>query len=872
MTEGFDVVVIGGGPGGYVAALRAAQLGARTAIVEKDRMGGTCLVRGCIPTKALLQSSELYSLARAGAPFGLVADRIGFDLQAAQKRKASVVDQLVKGVEGLLKAGGVKSFKGSARLAGKGVVEVAGEQVQAKDIVIATGSAVARIPLQGAELTIDSDQILELKEVPKRLAVIGGGVVGMEFAAMFAALGSKVRVLEMLPQVLPMVDADLVAVYAKHLAGLGGEIHTDSKVAEVARQNGALQVRFSTGAEGGAVDADHVLLAVGRVPYTQGLGVEKAGVKLDRGRVVVDDHLRTTAAGVWAIGDVIGGIMLAHVASYEGVCAVENIAGHADRIPDYHAAPNCIYTDPEIAHVGLGEKEAREKGLEVKVGRFPFAASGRALTLGQSEGFVKVVADATSGRLLGAHIIGPRATDLVAEATLAVQNGLTLEQIDLTIHAHPTLPESLMEGALAAQGRAIHVANRRTSAPSGGLTPATSPASGEAATSGPSGGLAPATSPASGEAQATQVSNIQQNRGKEMSATVKTPVPSPTPNTINPKVLELKKENRAFLLGLHREMQLIRRFEERAQEQYTKAKIGGYCHLNIGEEATVVGGIHGLKPNDYIFTSYREHGHAIARGIDPKAVMAELFGKETGTSHGRGGSMHMFDANLRFMGGYGIVGGHLPLAVGGGWAVRYHKAKDVVFCMFGDGATNIGAFHESLNMSKVFHLPVVWFCVNNQYGMGTPVEAASAVADIYKKACAYDMESIQVDGMNLREVLLRTSEMVERTRADSEPRFVEARCYRFKGHSVVDPDKYRSNEDKEKWRKADPIVAFEHELEQSGLADEEYFKQVRQEVDAQVREVIQFADESPDPSPDDLYRYTYAGDWEERPELRAEPV
>ncbi|HEV2414847.1 MAG TPA: dihydrolipoyl dehydrogenase [Candidatus Dormibacteraeota bacterium] len=838
MAGSFDVVVIGGGPGGYVAALRAAQLGAKTAIVEKDRMGGTCLVRGCIPTKALLQSSELYTQARGGAPFGLVADNVGFDWGAAQKRKTAVVDQLVKGVEGLLKAGGVTSYKGSARLAGKGVVDLSGEQVQSKDIVIATGSAIARIPIKGAELTIDSDQILELKDVPRRLAVIGGGVVGMEFAAMFAALGSQVTVLEMLPQVLPMVDADLVAVYTKHLAGLGGEIHTNTKVSEVAKQNGALQVRFSTGGEGGAVDADQVLLAVGRVPYIQGLDAEKAGVKLDRGRVVVDEHLHTDADGIWAIGDVIGGIMLAHVASYEGVCAVENIAGHSQRVPDYHAAPNCIYTDPEIAHVGLGEKEAKDKGLAVKVGKFPFAAAGRALTLGQTEGFVKVIADAESGKLLGAHIIGPRATDLIAEATLAIQNGLTLEQVDLTIHAHPTLPESFMEAALAAQGRAIHITNRRS---------------------------APAP---------TAVAQSTNNQEKPMAAPVKpsSSPPAAAPAAVNARSLELTRENRDFLLGMHREMQLIRRFEERAQEQYTKAKIGGYCHLNIGEEATVVGGIMALKPNDWIFTSYREHGHAIARGVDPKAVMAELFGKETGTSHGRGGSMHLVDYSRRFMGGYGIVGGHLPLAVGGAWAVKYQKQPDVVFCMFGDGATNIGAFHESLNMAKVFDLPVVWFCVNNRFGMGTPVEKASAVADIYKKACAYDMESIQIDGMNVLEVLLRTNEIVEKTRKDSVPRFIESLCYRFRGHSVVDPDKYRSEEDKVKWRKADPIVAFEHELEKSGLADEEYFKNVRVEVDNQVKDVIEFADESPDPKVEDLYKYTYAGQWDNRPELRAERV
>ena len=842
MAGSFDIVVIGGGPGGYVAALRAAQLGAKTAIVEKDRMGGTCLVRGCIPTKALLQSSELYTQAKGGAPFGLVADNVGFDWAAAQKRKTAVVDQLVKGVEGLLKAGGVTSLKGAGRLAGKGVVDVGGDQVQAKDIVIATGSAVARIPIPGAELTIDSDQILELKEVPKRLAVIGGGVVGMEFAAMFAALGSKVTVLEMLPQVLAMVDADLVNVYAKHLAGLGGEIHVNSKVEKVVKSNGALQVRFSSGGEGGAVDADQVLLSVGRVPYTHGLDAEKAGVKLDRYRVVVDEHLHTDADGIWAIGDVIQRIMLAHVASYEGVCVVENIAGHSNRVPDYHAAPNCIYTDPEIAQVGLTEKDAKDKGIAVKVGKFPFAAAGRALTLGQTEGFVKVLADPESGKILGAHIVGPRATDLIAEATLAVQNGLTLEQVDLTIHAHPTLPESFLEAALAAQGRAIHITNRR-----------------------PSGGSA-ATSPLRGE-------DNNQNREKEMAATVKPSSPPPTPpSSINAKALELNKQNKDFLLGMHRQMQLIRRFEERAQEQYTKAKIGGYCHLNIGEEATVVGGILALKSNDWIFTSYREHGHAIARGVDPKAVMAELFGKETGTSHGRGGSMHLVDYSKRFMGGYGIVGGHLPLAVGGAWAVKYRKQPDVVFCMFGDGATNIGAFHESLNMAKVFDLPVVWFCVNNRYGMGTPVEKASAVADIYKKACAYDMESIQIDGMNVRDVLIKTSEIVEKTRADSAPRFIEALCYRFRGHSVVDPDKYRSEEDKVKWRKGDPIVAFEHELEKSGLADEEYFKNVRVEVDNEVKDVIQFADESPDPKVDELYKFVYAGQWDDNPALKVEKV
>jgi len=314
----------------------------------------------------------------------------------------------------------------------------------------------------------------------------------------------------------------------------------------------------------------------------------------------------------------------------------------------------------------------------------------------------------------------------------------------------------------------------------------------------------------------------------------------PAAAVADPARLELTLEHRDDLLKLYRQMFLIRRFEERAQVEYTRAKIGGYCHLNLGEEATVVGGIAALKAGDYIYTSYREHGHAIARGVDPRLVMAELFGKETGVAHGRGGSMHVFDLSHRFMGGYGIVGGHLPLAVGAAFAIKYQQGRDVVFCMFGDGATNIGSFHESLNFAKVLGLPVVWFCVNNQYGMGTAVERASAVTEIWRKACAYDMESTRIDGMDLVEVVRRTSEIVEKVRADSQPRFIEAVNYRFKGHSVVDPDKYRSEEEKERWRGSDPLVRFEEEVE----------------------ETVEFSDASPDPAVDELYRYLYAGEWE----------
>jgi dihydrolipoamide dehydrogenase len=841
VPERFDVAVIGGGPGGYVAAIRAAQLGARTAIVEKDRLGGTCLVRGCIPTKAMLQSSELYSLMGRGGEYGVVADGLRFDMRAANRRRDQVVDQLVGGVETLMKGNGIAVVRGAAHLEKGGAFVVGGERYEARDIVIATGSVPARIPIRGAEHTIDSDGILALDEIPESMAVIGGGVVGMEWGALFAALGTRVTVLELLPQILPMVETDMVGLYRRHFERHGGVVHTEARVEEVVSGKSGLEVCFTLGDERQSVPAHVVLMATGRVPYTASLGLEEVGVRLERGQVVVDDHLRTTVPGVWAIGDVIGGIMLAHVASYEGVCAIENIRG-ADRVPDYHAAPNCIYTDPEIANVGLGEREARERGLAVKVGRFPFAASGRAITLGQTEGAVKVIADARDDTVLGVQMVGPRVTDVIAEATLAVQHRLKLHDLDLTMHAHPTLAESLMEAALAANGRAIHVQNRRTQRP-------------VAAAAAPQ--RAPQARAAAKEAA---VASSVEEKPTELPVSRGAP---PTAGTIaNPGGVALTREHRADLLELYRQMFLIRRFEERAQLEYTRAKIGGYCHLNLGEEATVVGGIGALKPGDYVYTSYREHGHAIARGVSPDAVMAELFGKETGVAHGRGGSMHIFDAHRRFMGGYGIVGGHLPLAVGAGFAIKYQKSQDVVCCMFGDGATNIGSFHESLNFAKVFQLPVVWFCVNNHYGMGTAVERASAVTELYRKACAYDMEAIRIDGMDVLEVLRRTSEVVEQVRADSQPRFIEAVNYRFRGHSVVDPDKYRTDEERERGRASDGVIRFEHQLVEAGIASAAEIKELQDRVEASVEQTVRFSDESPNPPVDELYRFLYAGEWE----------
>jgi len=846
VPEGFDLAVIGGGPGGYVAAIRAAQLGARVAVVEKDRLGGTCLVRGCIPTKALLQSSELYStISRQGLKFGVVTQGLSFDLPAAQKRRIEVVDGIVQGVEGLLKGNGVQVLSGSGRLRAAGAFSVGETEYSAGAVIIATGSVPAALPVPGAELTIDSDGILGLERIPSTMVVVGGGVVGMEWGALYAALGTQVTVIEMMPRILPMVEADMVRLYQRHFESLGGVIHTEARVESIHRAGAELKVRFTLGGEAQEATAEVVLRATGRVPYTEDLGLDATGVATERGRVVVDDHLQTNVKGVYAVGDVIGGIMLAHVASYEGVLVADNLAGKADRTPDYRAVPNCIYTDPEIANVGLGEAEARERGLEVKVGRFPFAASGRAMTLGSSEGAIKIIADAKDDTVLGVQMVGPRVTDLIAEATIAVQQRLSLKDIELTIHAHPTLSESFLEAALAANGAAIHVLNRQRAAAKPTPAPPTPTA------------VAPAARP---PAPAAAIKTAA--RQPRTSAQLSPPAAGPAIPGLNLDRLDLKRTNKDELLKIYRLMFLIRRFEERAQLEYTHAKIGGYCHLNLGEEATVVGAIMALKPNDWIYTSYREHGHAIARGVDPAAVMAELFGRETGTSHGRGGSMHIFDSDRHFMGGYGIVGGHLPLAVGAAFAAKYEGREDVVLCMFGDGASNIGAFHESLNMSKVMHLPVVWFCVNNQYGMGTPVEKASAVPHIYLRAAAYDIEAIQVDGMDVIEVARRTAEIVRLSRKDGEPRFIEALNYRFRGHSVVDPDKYRDEAEKAKWRESDPVVSFEHRLTQARAASKEEIQSIQDSVQVQIDEAVAFSDASPNPPVDDLYQHLYSPDWE----------
>jgi pyruvate dehydrogenase E1 component alpha subunit len=321
-------------------------------------------------------------------------------------------------------------------------------------------------------------------------------------------------------------------------------------------------------------------------------------------------------------------------------------------------------------------------------------------------------------------------------------------------------------------------------------------------------------------------------------------------------------ENRDTLLGYYHQMLLIRHFEEKSSEMYNKARIGGYCHLNLGEEATVVGFSVGLEPTDYVYTNYREHGYAIGRGISPKAVMAELFGKEAGSSHGRGGSMHIFDLERHFMGGYAIVGGQLPLATGAAFAVAYRGSQEVVACQMGDGTTNAGTFHESLNLAKIYRLPIIYFVVNNLYGMGLRVEQGSAVSELYRKACAYDMQSWRVDGNDVLAVRDAMRNAAAIAREQHEPSLIEAVSYRFRGHSVVDPDRYRNKEEVQRGREQDPIAAFAARLMAAGLLDEQQASQIDEQAQQEVEEAVKFAEESPFPSVEEFMRgleeYVYA--------------
>jgi len=469
MADQFDVTVIGAGPGGYTAAIRAAQLGLKTAIIEKDKeLGGTCLLRGCIPTKELLHSAHVVELVREAEEFGVSVDGIKFHFDAVQKRKDKIVRGLAKGVEYLMKKNKITVFKGTGRFEGKGKVTVtdAGgktQSVSTKNVVIATGSAPRSLPnldIQSPRV-VTSDEILELKEVPKSLVVLGAGAVGVEFASVFKRFGSDVTVIEMLPRLVPIEDEETSAELQKAFRkrGIKSLVNTRFQSARVSKEGVEITYQGADGQEdqAGKLSAETLLVAVGRRPYTDGLGLENTKVEVERGYLKVDEYMRTSEPNVYAIGDVVPTPWLAHVAAKEGILAVEHIAGKDPQPINYNHVPNCTYCEPEIGSVGYTEAKAREQGYEVKVGKFPFSALGKAKILGETEGFVKVVSDAKYDEVLGVHIIGPSATDLLAEACVAVGLEATAEELGRIMHAHPTLSEAVMEAAEDVHGLATSI-------------------------------------------------------------------------------------------------------------------------------------------------------------------------------------------------------------------------------------------------------------------------------------------------------------------------------------------------------------------------------------------------------------------------------
>jgi dihydrolipoamide dehydrogenase len=468
----YDLVVIGAGTGGYPTAIRAAQLGLRVAVVEKQKaLGGTCLIWGCIPTKALLQHAHALKIARGAREWGLTIDgpSVGLDMKQVQARKDKIVTTLTKGVEFLFRKNKIDWIKGTARLAGHGAVEVTGEQAQtlhaAKEIVLATGSQPRSVP--GVEIDrkriITSDEAIALREVPKSIVVLGAGAVGVEFASIFRSFGSEVTIIELLPRLVPVEDEDVSAELQKAFRKRGITVHTGSKVTRaVADENGVDLDQTLTDGKTEKIRADYLLVATGRGPVTEGLGAAEAGIRMDRGYILVDEFYRTSVPSVSAVGDVIsfgkpGHPQLAHVSTAEGIAVAERVAGQPPRTLNYDQVPGCTFCDPEIGSVGLTERQAKDRGYDVAVGSFPFSALGRAKIAGETEGFVKIVAEKTYDELLGVHIIGARATDLVAEAVAALHLECTGEELVRTIHAHPTFAEAVGEAAHALHGGAIHL-------------------------------------------------------------------------------------------------------------------------------------------------------------------------------------------------------------------------------------------------------------------------------------------------------------------------------------------------------------------------------------------------------------------------------
>lgn len=463
MAEDFDVIVIGAGPGGYVCAIRAAQLGLKVACVEKRAtLGGTCLNVGCIPSKALLQSSENFHEALHGfKDHGINIGDVKLDLARMQARKGEVVGANTKGIEFLFKKNKVTWIKGAARFTGPNAIEVEGKNYGAKHIIIATGSE--SVPLKGVEVDekriVTSTGALELDKVPQHLVVIGGGVIGLELGSVWRRLGAEVTVVEFLDRITPTMDGEISKSFQQILAKQGFKFKLGYKVtsAKTQAQGVTLSIEPAKGGEAETITADVVLLAIGRCAYTEGLNLAAAGVETDeRGRIKIGKHFETNVPGVYAIGDVVAGAMLAHKAEEEGVALAEILAGQAGHV-NYDAIPGVVYTWPEVATVGKTEEELKKEGIAYKVGKFPFMANGRARAMGCVDGFVKLLSDQTTDKLLGAHIIGPDAGALIAECVTALEFGASAEDVARTCHAHPTLSEAVKEAALACDGRAIHV-------------------------------------------------------------------------------------------------------------------------------------------------------------------------------------------------------------------------------------------------------------------------------------------------------------------------------------------------------------------------------------------------------------------------------
>ena len=462
-SDTYDVAIVGGGPGGYVAAIRAAQLGLNPVVIEKERVGGVCLNVGCIPTKALLKNAELVLTMRHGEDYGIICDNLKFDMSKAVERSRKAANTLVGGVEYLLKKNKVRLIGGHGRLTSASTVEVTRDDgdtqtIEAKSIVISTGSrskVIPPVPVDG-ERIITSTEAMLLNEPPESMTIIGGGAIGVEFAYYYAAYGTRVTIIEMLPRLLPVEDAEISAILEKAFGRLEITLKMGARVEKAEAGSSGTTVTVSIDGESETIYSDITLLAIGRDPNTEELGLEEVGVETERGFVKVDEGYHTSVPGIYAIGDVIGPPLLAHVASAEGINLMERLAGHNPPPIDYDNIPGCTYCQPQVASVGLTEEAAKEQG-EIKVFKMPYQASGKAVALGATEGMVKLIADAKYGEILGAHIIGTDATEMIAEICTARTLETTTTEVHKTIHAHPTLSELVMEAAAGIEGEAIHI-------------------------------------------------------------------------------------------------------------------------------------------------------------------------------------------------------------------------------------------------------------------------------------------------------------------------------------------------------------------------------------------------------------------------------